>query len=375
MSRRYDNQYDDDRQDRDGDDNSRNEVDHHGEGHESFDSPSKYQFSIVNGQVTEVTEFENGRAEIDRMEWDEQWSYQNGQVLKTERDDGYIETTTYADIDNDGYFTKINENHGPITASLNLSSGFIPANGYIGTQFVGQANWLDGYKFDIVNGNVKGITELDEGRQQSKLADWNETWSVQGDSVVKTESYGTLVEATVYSDTNGDGTYIKVLEAYGPSSPTAEFRIPTAAQITAATTASENNLITVYGEEGVADDLYRIYEAAFNRAADASGLGYWINQAQQGETLTKIAEHFVNSQEFSSRYGDFVDDNQFVEALYQNILGRASDDAGQQYWVQSLQSNQSSKAVVLASFGNSNENMANLADDIAAGIQYSAFVV
>lgn len=373
MSRDDYDQYDDDRYEID-DKNDNDDISDRVEDIRNSDGQSKYQFSIVNGQVTGIMEFENGRTEVDRMEWDERWTYQNGQVIKTERDDGRIEITTYADIDNDGYFTKISETQSHVTSLHYPNLGTEPTNGYVGSQFVGETNWIDGYKFNIANGVVIGIVELDEGREQTKLAEWNETWVVQGDNVVKNEAYGDVIEATVYSDVNGDGVYTKVLETYEPSLPTVTFTAPTDEQIMKANSGAANNLITVYGQEGIADDLYRIYEAAFNRPADASGLGYWISQAQQGETLTKIAEHFVNSQEFNSRYGDFVENDRFVEALYQNILDREPDDSGLQYWVQSLETGQNSKAVVLASFGNSTENMINLADDIAAGIQYSAFV-
>jgi len=374
MSRDDFDQYDDDRyeiDDKNDNDDSSDRV----EDIRNSEGQSKYQFSIVNGQVTGVMEVENGRTEVDRMEWDEKWTYQNGQVIKTERDDGRIEITTYADIDNDGYFTKISETQSQVTSLLNSNIGIEPTNGYESGLFVGEANWIDGYKFDIANGVVTGIVELDEGREQSIQAEWNETWVLQGENVVKSEDYGDFIEATVYSDVNGDGIYTKVLETYESSLPAVTFIAPTDEQMMTASSGAANNLITVFGQEGVADDLYRIYEAAFNRPADASGLGYWISQAQQGETLVKIAEHFVNSQEFSSRYGDFVENDRFVEALYQNILDREPDDSGLQYWVQSLETGQNSKAVVLASFGNSTENIINLADDIAAGIQYSAFVV
>lgn len=338
------------------------------------DSMDRYQFSISGDRVTGVVEYENGRAEIERMEWDEQWVYHNGQVIKTEPDDGFVETTVYADIDGDGFFTKISENYVSSTSEVSGTSTLDDATPYVNGRFVGDPFWVDGYRFTVSNGVVAQVVEVDDGRERVETPDWNETWTVQGSNVVKTESYGSILEISVYADGNGDGIFTKVLEKYGSTSPDSVVATIEALDTSFAIIAAEEGLVTVLGDQGVTDDIYRIYEAAFNREADAGGLGYWVNQARQGMTLTTLAENFINSQEFSDRYGNFVSDGEFVEALYQNVLDRDSDAQGYEYWVQSLSSGNIDRAQLLESFANSAENIANTADDLASGIQYSAFV-
>ena len=67
-----------------------------------------YQFTLLNGQITGVSEIKNGRIKFERMDADEAWSYDaaSGQVSKTEWDDGRLETTLYADANGDGIFSK-----------------------------------------------------------------------------------------------------------------------------------------------------------------------------------------------------------------------------------------------------------------------------
>ena len=91
-------------------------------------------------------------------------------------------------------------------------------------------------------------------------------------------------------------------------------------------------------------------------------------------TLTQIAQNFLLSHEFATRYGDSMTNGEFVEALYQNVLDRSSDREGYEYWVESLTTGRDDRSEVLASFANSPENVTNLSDSLAAGIQYSAFV-
>ena len=374
------NDWDDDRNENDWDDdhgeNDRYDNDDRQEDsreHQVGQSVSneRYQFNITGGQVTGVVEYENGIAKTERMEWDEQWIYRDGQVVKTEIDDGYLETTIYADSDGDGFFTKISEGHDQFTSQYSGVKISDDQARYVNDQYVGDDNWAEGYRFTIQDGSVSQVVEVDDGRERVEIPDWNESWVVQGANVLKIETYQAVTETSVYSDLDGDGIYSKILEQYGASGSS----VPSESQLSNAIASAQQGLITVYGDEGIADDIFLTYEAAFNREADAEGLGYWIAQAKQGQNLTEIANNFLLSKEFSTRYGDSISDEDFVEALYQNILDRSSDADGHEYWVQNLSSGQDDRAEVLASFAISSENVTNLADDLAAGIQYSTFIV
>ena len=49
----------------------------------------------------------------------------------------------------------------------------------------------------------------------------------------------------------------------------------------------------------------------------------------------QISEHFAGSAEFRALYGN-LDDRQFVELVYRNVLGREADLAGRSHWLAQL---------------------------------------
>lgn len=118
-------------------------------------------------------------------------------------------------------------------------------------------------------------------------------------------------------------------------------------------------------------ESYRIYKAAFDRAPDYSGLGFWYHSMNEGESLTKVAEGFINSHEFRAMYGDNPTDSTFVTLLYQHILSRDFDTDGYDFWMNDLKVE--TRAQVLAHFSESAENIANLAGVIANGIIYESY--
>ncbi len=83
------------------------------------------------------------------------------------------------------------------------------------------------------------------------------------------------------------------------------------------------------------DPIIRLYEVAFGRQADDAGLTGWVNALRGGTALETIAQGFTGSQEFINRFGTSTDRSAFVESLYVNGLGRASDAAGKAFWVAS----------------------------------------
>lgn len=120
--------------------------------------------------------------------------------------------------------------------------------------------------------------------------------------------------------------------------------------------------------DGSAGQAYRLYQAAFDRTPDKAGLGYWIAMIDHGQTLQDVARDFAASPEFTSLVGANVSDDQFVQALYQNVLHRPAEGAGQDFWVSSLQT--VSRADVLIAFSESPENQAQVVGTIQNGIDY-----
>ena len=122
--------------------------------------------------------------------------------------------------------------------------------------------------------------------------------------------------------------------------------------------------------EGVPAQAYRIYQAAFDRAPDLAGLGYWIAQMDAGAGLKAVAQAFIDSAEFHAMYGAAPGHRDMVTKFYQNVLHRAPDQAGLDYWVGVLDRHQTDAAGVLMGFSESPENAAQLVGAMSAGIAY-----
>ena len=82
--------------------------------------------------------------------------------------------------------------------------------------------------------------------------------------------------------------------------------------------------------------LTELYIAYFNRAPDAIGLFFWGDQMASGLKLDEIAAYFFDQPETRALYSDLDDMPSFVTAVYQNVLGRAPDPAGIDYWLDVL---------------------------------------
>ena len=104
----------------------------------------------------------------------------------------------------------------------------------------------------------------------------------------------------------------------------------------------------------IADDIGRLYLAAFNRLPDSQGLEYFIGDYLKGQTIANIANSFVISSEFATLYGLKIADSDYIELLYNNVLNRSSDNEGYIYWQNDI-SNGQGYDDVLVSFANSDE--------------------
>lgn len=133
--------------------------------------------------------------------------------------------------------------------------------------------------------------------------------------------------------------------------------------------ASFDDAALAFDIGGVAGQAYRIYQAAFDRAPDAAGLGYWIGAMDHGMSLRDVAAGFVASAEFGDRYGRGQDNRAFLATLYHNVLHRDPDQGGIDYWGNSMEHG-ATRAEVLAQFSESNENQLQVIGAIRNGIDY-----
>lgn len=99
-----------------------------------------------------------------------------------------------------------------------------------------------------------------------------------------------------------------------------------------------------------AQKIAGLYAAFFERAPDAAGLAYWEEQFTATATVADLAIEFAAHDVFTSTYGNMTD-VQFVEAIYQNVLGAAGDAAGIDYWVAEIKAGgENARAEMVAQF-------------------------
>ena len=113
----------------------------------------------------------------------------------------------------------------------------------------------------------------------------------------------------------------------------------------------------VTGKDDVTGKTFRLYNAAFARLPDASGLEYWISQRSSGANSERVvAQSFLGSAEFIELYGEDVSHATYVNNLYKNVLGREADTAGLNYWVGNLTNGIEERHEALLGFSESAEN-------------------
>jgi Ca2+-binding RTX toxin-like protein len=124
--------------------------------------------------------------------------------------------------------------------------------------------------------------------------------------------------------------------------------------------------------DGIAAQAYRLYAAAFNRTPDTGGLGFWMAALDRGMSLEVVATGFTQNAEFTAMYGATRTPESFLTTLYQNILHRAPDQGGFDFWAKAMHSGWT-EGQVLALFSESGENKAQVVGQIEHGIVYQPF--
>jgi Domain of unknown function (DUF4214) len=91
-----------------------------------------------------------------------------------------------------------------------------------------------------------------------------------------------------------------------------------------------------------------------------------------GESLLQVSNYFLLSEEFQELYGANTSDTEFIDSLYHNVLHRNPDQAGYDFWIDSMDLGVS-RAQVLVDFSQSAENQAQTAPLVLNGIQYDQY--
>lgn len=134
-----------------------------------------------------------------------------------------------------------------------------------------------------------------------------------------------------------------------------------------------SDLAVAFDTNGAAGQAYRLYQAAFDRKPDLAGLGYWIYQLDRGTDINAVADAFLGSPEFVKLVGSNPSNAALVSSFYKNVLHRAPDNSGYQFWLSNLDKKLVTPAMVLAAFAESPENQAQVVGSIQNGIDYQVW--
>ncbi|MET0266236.1 MAG: Ig-like domain-containing protein, partial [Duganella sp.] len=206
--------------------------------------------------------------------------------------------------------------------------------------------------------------------------------SAGGDDLLDGGSGNDIVVGGIGNDTLRGGTGNDVLQGGRSDSGAWTFMLGANGQLTArhqtalfAPTASETlaaaELDAARPELGFLGaapakllQLAGLYQAAFGRVADVSGLTFWTSKT---DSLLDMAKGFMISPEWVAAGYDQLDDRGFVEMLYQKALGRGAEAGGVTFWLDALSGANGmalhSRAEVLLGFALSAELQANLAQN------------
>jgi hypothetical protein len=171
-------------------------------------------------RVVRVREWDDGRWKREDIDRNERYFLQDDLLVHEKRN----RVRYYEDADGDGIWRRTSQNGA--TGSDPLISGGTPvvnnrsSNSWDGDNDNDDSRYDrsrygdDAYRFDLVNGQVTNLQEYDDGRWKSERIDYDESWSFDGTSLVKTERERYGNEISTFTDPDGDGIFTKVSEIY-----------------------------------------------------------------------------------------------------------------------------------------------------------------
>jgi len=105
----------------------------------------------------------------------------------------------------------------------------------------------------------------------------------------------------------------------------------------------------------ITDSIVRLYSAYFLRAPDEGGFDFWLDVSSNGTwSLPRMSAHFSQSAEFLDTYGS-ISDSDFINLIYINVLGRAADQGGLDFWLGRMATEGLDRGTVMLFFSESPE--------------------
>ena len=214
-----------------------------------------------------------------------------------------------------------NDTIGGSTAADNLTGGY--GNDSL-SGFEGNDTMVAGLGNDTVDGGI-GFDVL---QVQGSYEQW--TWSTDGDKVEMVNGVGSPNTAEAR---NID--FISFINAVG----------------------NETSVVVTDNQDQA--NAMRLYQGLFDRSADLGGAQNWLTAIDIGFTDVQVAQAFINSAEFTNSWGT-LNNEQYVELLYQNSFNRSADDQGLANWTAAIDLGILSRAQVAVAIVGSPEGQASI---------------
>jgi hypothetical protein len=109
------------------------------------------------------------------------------------------------------------------------------------------------------------------------------------------------------------------------------------------------------------EQVAELYVAFFERAPDADGLKYWVEES--GLTIEQISQSFFDQPETQAKYPETMDNATYIDTIYQNLFDRSADAAGAVYWASELDSGNISRADMIMAVVNGAKDTETSKDD------------
>lgn len=277
--------------------------------------------------------FDNGRGSIVRIRDDEGWEYQyihfNNDTPGT--DDGQAACSEVFSVRLCGAL----DGDGDFVTELRVSEGEVI--GYLGDG--GNAEWTAPHlHFEVYQPTTEGKVPI------------NPTPLVDAARLRLLNGVGAEPPPPAEPGDDGfaDHLWYRLHGRYPSSAELSTFEAETAANGLWSAVAAELD------ESSTVSTIDRLYLAFFLRYPDTDGINYWVKTRASGYGLEEIAEWFAESDEYRTRYEGTTFD-EFLDQLYTDVLNRAPDLEGKEYWIDRLEAEDVTRGTIVIYFTESAE--------------------
>lgn len=235
--------------------------------------------------------------------------------------------------------------------SLGTGNNEVKLNGSSNTIKMGDgANWVDvtggsGTNFVVAGNGPTTLTfNSDDGFTQVSNWDVSEDAMLFSPDFARSHIYATFDSTRWAYDVYVNNKHVANIQTTGG------LKLADEASTVFSQTYAAPMPFNLQSNEGFVSGLY---VDAFARTSDSAGLSYWTEQLDAGASRKAVIQDFLTSFEYNAEH---LTNSQYMNGLYNDILGRQEDTSGAAYWVGQLDSGVSRATVVGTFLGSAEFN-------------------